>query len=171
MKLIKSPDPILLQTAIAWDFATDSNAAEVEESMVDLMINSNHAIGLAANQVGLTKRVFALQLQNHPTMLSPFAMFNPILISVSTEIQIGLEGCLSFPDLWLEIKRPILIDVEYFDKFGIQCILQLNGIDARCFLHELDHLNGICFTQKVSQLKLAMAQKKQFKRKQNGRTK
>jgi peptide deformylase len=98
----------------------------------------------------------------------PFAMFNPRIISTGSEFQSGSEGCLSFPELWIDVKRPATITVEYFDKLGIQCILTLTGLDARCFLHELDHLNGVCFTDIVSPLKLAMAKKKQQKRKRNG---
>jgi peptide deformylase len=71
--------------------------------------------------------------------------------------------------LWLGVKRPTSIEAEYFDKLGNKCIITLTGIDARCFLHELDHLNGIVFTQKVSPMKLMLARKKQ--RKYNGRTK
>ena len=79
------------------------------------------------------------------------------------------EGCLSFPDLWLKVKRPKSITAEYFDRNGNKCIIELTGIDAKCFQHELDHLDGVCFTSKISPLKLALAIKKQ--RKHNGRTK
>lgn len=168
MKLIKSPDPVLQTPAADWNFQSDGDASEIERQMLEVMANSNNAIGLAANQVGLLKRVFVIQLQNHPTLKEPFAMFNPSVISESEDHQISDEGCLSFPDLWLSVKRPKSVELEYFDKLGNKCIIKLNGIDARCFLHELDHLNGVCFTEKVSQLKLALARKKQQKRKQNG---
>ena len=79
------------------------------------------------------------------------------------------EGCLSFPNLWLAVKRPASINAKYLDRTGKECTIELKGIDARCFLHELDHLDGVCFTDKVSKLKLAMAIKKQ--RKHNGRAK
>ena len=69
----------------------------------------------------------------------------------------------------LHVKRSKKIKVQYVDKHQNNCIIELTDIDARCFLHELDHLNGVCFTDKVSQLKLALALKKQ--RKKNGRTK
>jgi peptide deformylase len=98
-------------------------------------------------------------------------MFNPKLISQSKEIQIDIEGCLSFPDLWIDIPRPVTIVSEYLDKSGKECTIELSNIDARCFLHELDHLDGICFTEKISPLKLALARKKQLQRKRNGRAK
>jgi peptide deformylase len=99
-------------------------------------------------------------------------MFNPKVISVNENLQANEEGCLSFPNLWLDVKRPVSIESEYFDRDGNKCIITLKGIDARCFLHELDHLNGIVFTQKVTPMAVLLAQKKQLnKRKRNGRTK
>jgi peptide deformylase len=168
MKLIKSPNPILNQLAEDWDFTRDTDAAEIEAAMVDLM-TTNNGIGLAANQVGLLKRVFVIKLQNHPTITQPVGMFNPQVISQNENQFVAKEGCLSFPDLWINVPRPVSIESEYFDKNGNQCIITLTGIDARCFLHELDHLNGVCFTDIISPLKLALAIKKQ--RKRNGRTK
>lgn len=168
MKLIVDPDPILKQVAEEWVFDTDHNAEQVEKDMLEIM-NAFKGIGLAGNQVGLLKRVFTIKLKDHPDLTEPFAMFNPKIISQGANEQLVDEGCLSFPDLWLGVKRPTSVEAEYFDKLGNQCIINLTGIDARCFLHELDHLNGIVFTGKVSPMKLMLARKKQ--RKYNGRTK
>lgn len=163
MKLIENHDPILRSRASEWDFAVDTDAEQIEKDMLALM-TEQRGLGLAANQIGLLKRVFVIKLEDH----EPFAMFNPSLLNAVREEELAEEGCLSFPGLFLTIKRPATIEVEYFDKTGKSCIMSLTGIDARCFLHELDHLNGICFTDNVSQLKLALARKKQ--RKYNGRT-
>lgn len=169
MKLIVDPDPILKQTAVEWDFTVDTNAEEVETEMVAIM-KTLHGRGLAGNQVGLLKRVFTIQLDGHPELTEPFAMFNPKVVAINGDHEDTFEeGCLSFPNLWLQVKRPVSITSEYFDKTGKLCIIELTGIDARCFLHELDHLNGTVFTEKVSQMKLLLARKKQ--RKNNGRTK
>jgi peptide deformylase len=165
LKLIDETDPILKLKATPWVFGVDLNAPELEKNMVETMILHN-GVGLAANQVGLLKRVFAITLSNGRQL----CMFNPTVTSTSEELQQGSEGCLSFPDLWLDVERPKTIVSEYFDNAGNSCILVLEGLDARCFLHELDHLNGICFVDKVSKLKLAMANKKRLKRKKNGRT-
>ena len=154
-------DPILKQCAKDWDFSVDANAAAVEKEMIRLM-ELFKGIGLAANQVGLLKRVFVIKLKNNP---EPFAVFNPVVLSESKEFQDGEEGCLSFPDLFLGVKRPKEIDVTYLDKLGNECKIKLSGIDARCFLHELDHLNGVVFTEKISQMKLILARKKQRKSK------
>jgi peptide deformylase len=167
MKLINSPNPILLQRAEEWNFDSDIGADAVEQQMVEIM-QAHGGIGLAGNQVGLLKRVFTIKLQDNDT---PLAMFNPRVISASEHVHLAEEGCLSFPELWLDVKRPCTIDSEYFDKSGNKCTITLTGIDARCFLHELDHLDGKVFTQQVSPMKLLLAQKKQLKRKRNGRTK
>ena len=166
LTLIKFPNSVLTSKATDWQFNTKQSyedAAQVEAEMLELMKASN-GIGLAANQVGLLTRVFTIQLKDQTAL----AMFNPRIISASEELFEAEEGCLSFPDLWIPVKRPIKVEAGYVDKTGKDCIITLTGIDARCFLHELDHLDGICFIEKVSSLKLAMARKKQQKRKNNG---
>ncbi len=168
MQLVQSDDVTLTLIADNWIFDLDESPDQLEKDLIETMISSN-GIGLAANQVGILKRVFAIKLQNHPEIKQPLAMFNPSVISQSKEEDLGEEGCLSFPDLYLYVNRPNTIEAEYFDKSGKKCIITLSDIDARCFLHELDHLNGVCFTDKVSKLKLDLALKKQ--RKLNGRTK
>jgi peptide deformylase len=164
LKLIKDDNPILKTKSEPWNFEKDLNAKELEVDMVQLMITSN-GIGLAANQVGILKRVFAIHLKDQV----PFCMFNPEVVYANMEEELAEEGCLSFPELWIGVKRPKSIAAKYLDRAGKECTIELSGIDARCFLHELDHLNGVCFTDKVSKLKLAMAIKKQ--RKKNGRAK
>jgi peptide deformylase len=164
LKLYLENDPVLKEQAVDWVFGVDQNPAQLEADMIDLMIQCNGR-GLAANQVGITKRVFVIHLIGD---ISPIAMFNPKIINQSSTEKLGEEGCLSFPDLWLNVKRPETIDAEYLDNAGNKRIITLTGIDARCFLHELDHLNGITFNTKVGQVKLAMAIKKKKQRKRNG---
>ena len=167
MKLIKHPYPILKQSATPWLFETAEDfqqATHIEEQMIRLMKLSN-GIGLAAQQVGLLKRVFVMRTQDG----REYGLFNPVILEVNNEKQLGDEGCLSFPDLWLKVERSKSLIAKYLDNTGQERIIQLEGIDARCFLHELDHLDGVCFTDGLSPLKLAMAIKKQ--RKLNGRTK
>jgi peptide deformylase len=159
MQLIKHPNPILKQQATHWDFEKDPGAAELEVSMVQLMIESN-GIGLAANQVGLLKRVFAIHLKDQV----PFCMFNPYILYGDNDLVDGEEGCLSFPDLFLKVPRHKNITVGYVDRQGNKRIIELTGIDSRCFQHELDHLDGVCFTDLISPLKLAMAKKKLIKK-------
>jgi len=166
LKLIKSNAPALKQQSALWSFESPENleqAKQLEIDMVKLMIESG-GIGLAGNQVGLLNRVFAIHLKGRV----PFCMFNPSLLAYSEDYIDGPEGCLSFPDLFFPVKRYSAITAEYFDRSGNKCIIELKDTDARCFQHELDHLNGVCFTEKISPLKLAFAIKKQKKRKSNG---
>lgn len=161
MKLIHEHDPVLKEKAESWDFKNHVNAAVIEREMLETMRASN-GIGLAANQVGLLRRVFVMKLQDGREI----GCFNPwIMLGDNDKIE-GEEGCLSFPNLWLKVKRDNKITASYLDNTGKQCIIELEGIDARCFQHELDHLDGVTFTEYVSDLKLQLARKKQ--RKLNG---
>lgn len=161
LKLHKEDDPILKQSAEQWDFDDHVNAAVIEREMIELMKSSN-GIGLAGNQVGLLRRVFVMRTTDG----REFGCFNPWIMFGDNDFITGDEGCLSFTNLWLKVPRHNKITASYLDNAGKPCIIELEGLDARCFQHELDHLNGITFTEYVSDLKLTMARKKQ--RKLNG---
>ena len=167
LKLITAPNPILNTPAEPWVFKDEQDfelARQTEIDMVQLMVES-HGIGLAAQQAGLTKRVFAIHLKDK----IPFCMFNPSILHGDNNIVESEEGCLSFPELFLKVPRHKNVTVRYLDRQGKECIIELSGIDARCFQHELDHLDGVCFTSYISPLKLALAKKKLLKkRKRNG---
>lgn len=169
LQLITYPNPILLQQLQDFDFTNPIiDPKELEEQMIILMAKEN-GIGLSANQVGINARVFVIKTENLKGVYTPFAVFNPKVLAEDPEEELGEEGCLSFPGLFFKVKRPIHVVAEFFDRDGNQCIIRFDGIDARCFLHELDHLNGICFTSKISKMKLDLALRKQ--RKLNGRAK
>ena len=161
MTLVVEPDPILKQKAENWDFKNHINAAVIEREMLETM-NASGGIGLAGNQVGLLRRVFVMKLTNNREI----GFFNPTILLGDNNLIDDREGCLSFPNLWLKIPRHNKITAMYLDNTGKQCIIELDGIDSRCFQHELDHLDGITFTEHVSNLKLNIARKKQ--RKLNG---
>ena len=169
LKLIHYPNKILDKTLPEFDFNNPIiDPRDLEEQMVQLMIESN-GVGLAANQVGLEARVFVMRTEKLQGVFTPFALFNPKIIVTAPEEEVEEEGCLSFPNLFFKVKRPSHVVAEFFDRDNNKCIIRFDDIDARCFLHELDHLNGVCFIEKVSKLKIDLALKKQ--RKQNGRTK
>jgi peptide deformylase len=161
MTLVPENDPILKQSAERWDFENHINAAVVERELIETM-TAHNGIGLAANQVGLLRSVFVMKLSDGRTL----GFFNPAILLGDNESAVGEEGCLSFPNLWLKVPRHNKITAMYLDNTGKRCIIELEGIDSRCFQHELDHLEGITFTDHVSALKLQMARKKQ--RKLNG---
>lgn len=117
------------------------------------------AVGLAANQCGLAWRMFVMG-----TDFAEFVCINPEIIEYSEEIECKKEGCLSFQHLSLAVKRPRKIKVRYYDQDFELVECEFEGLLARCFQHELDHLNGITFTSKVSNLRLKMAEKKRKKK-------
>ena len=163
MQLVKAPDEWLEKTVKPFDFET-MDAVEVSGKMCEIMMAQN-GIGLSANQVGLDAQIFVMRPMNHSEIKKPFAIINPVVLDVSEEKQNGPEGCLSYPGLVLHVNRPIKILTQFLDLNGKECIIEFSGIDARCFLHEYDHLNGVTFTDRVSKLKLSMATKKLKKQK------
>ncbi len=153
------PHTSLVESSTDWVFGSDGDAKELEKSMIEFML-SNNGIGLAANQLGFTKNVFVIGSKNIPGFPEPFAVFNPKILKFSEETELFKEGCLSYPDLWLNVKRPKSIVVEYQNSNGDTIEAEMDGLVARCFQHEYDHLMGICFVDKVSAMKLQLAMKK-----------
>jgi peptide deformylase len=92
-------------------------------------------------------------------------VFNPVIKEVSEEMVLDEEGCLSYPDLFLKIKRPSWVVAEYQDSQGAIKEIRIDGYLGKCFQHEYDHLNGVCFVDRVSQMKLQLALKKTRKKK------
>lgn len=159
MEFKLGPHKSLIQKSEFWDFSKDASAEELEKEMIRFMIDSK-GIGLAANQIGLTKRVFVMGSYNIPGFPEPFALFNPRILEASTELVLDEEGCLSYPGLFLKLKRPSWVIAEYQNNKGDIIEARFEGYLSKCFQHELDHLDGVCFVDKVSPLKLNLAMKK-----------
>jgi peptide deformylase len=156
--LVKSDDSNLYSPLPEFDFANPPiSPVELASNLVETCKKYN-GIGLSANQCGLPFRVFVAGIDTEFV-----AFFNPKLISASDNLVNMQEGCLSYPNLFLNIKRPDRIDVEYQDYLGQTKTTTFTGITARCFLHELDHMNGIVYTSKVGPLALQMATKRKKK--------
>jgi peptide deformylase len=115
-------------------------------------------IGLSANQCGIRARVFIIGTDQFQ-----IACINPKVIKSSADLQKDNEGCLSFPALYLKIARPIWCDVGFYDESGQYKEMRLEGLTARCFLHELDHMNGVKFTSHVGPVSIQLAKQKQQK--------
>ena len=120
-------------------------------------------IGLSGNQVGLPFRMFVMG--GHPQIENGKVRncFNPLVNDVSPETVVMKEGCLSFPFLFLSIKRPKWVNVKYTDENGETIDEYLHGMSARIFQHENEHMNGYVFTDLVSKMKLDRAKKAQSK--------
>ena len=155
MELIKAPNEFLEKQVKPFDFE-NMDTEKISKDMVDTMLKYK-GIGLASNQVGLDAQIFVMGEEN------PITVINPIITEVGPERVEMEEGCLSFPGLYFKVKRPAVVSVQYLDTKQKECIIKLEGLHARVFLHEYDHLQGITFDQRISKLRLEMAKKKQEK--------
>ena len=157
-KLIEAETPIMKVRLSGC--SPDLDRDDVEEKLLDSMKNYN-GIGLSANQIGIMERVFVMysDVKKRETI----TCFNPEIVTKSdTEILMD-EGCLTYPGLWLKVKRPDGIEVQYEDKSGEIQHQAMFGLECRIFLHEYDHMEGMDFTQKVSKIKLNRALKRKSK--------
>jgi peptide deformylase len=154
----------LNQSSDDWNFDSDQDPEKIEYDMIRIMVDNN-GIGLAANQIGLNKRIFVMGSEKASGFPLPFALFNPKIIEASEDQILDYEGCLSFPGVYLNVKRPAWVIAEFQNSKGDIIEAKIDGYMSKCFQHELDHLNGVCFVDKVSKLKLQLAMKKMRKNK------
>lgn len=172
MKLILAPDSFLEIQVREFDYSK-YNPATMSFDMIKLM-NDQGGLGLAANQVGINSQIFVMKPVLNKTdvnWLGSVTVINPKIVAVSEETFTEVEGCLSYPGIFLKVNRPRKIAVEYdmLTQNGDTVIhvgQTYEDIDARIFLHEYDHLFGIQFIDRVSNLKKQMSLKKLSKNKQ-----
>jgi len=157
----KWPDSVLLTACKDWDFANPPlNSTQLEQDLIDTML-AEQGIGLAANQVGIGYRVIAQQFVGNGQVV---VMYNPRLISASDELWQHPEGCLSFPGVSLDIARSQEVTALWHDRNGEEETRVLTDMDAKCFLHELEHLEGRVFKEHVSELRFAQGIKRAKKK-------
>ena len=158
VELLGNTDPYLKRVAEPFDFLSPPyDPKELFEAMKTLMIE-NRGIGLAAPQVGINLRMFIIGDPENPDTIIP--VFNPKIIDDTMgENVLYEEGCLSFPDLFVKIKRPSTIKVRYTTHEGVTDTIKFSGFTARIFQHEFDHLNGILFTSRANSFNLERAKK------------
>ena len=155
MQLVKHNDPILITQCQPFNFQEPPFAPiEFSNELVKAMYEWN-GLGLAANQVGVPYRVFAMRGQPQN-----FVCFNPRIVLPSSEQIILDEGCLSFPGLVVKVKRPRHIRVRFDTPNGDTRTETFIGMSARVFQHELDHLNGLLYFNKANRYHKEIALKK-----------
>ena len=154
-KLLESNNPLLSITLS--ECSKELDRKELKDNLIETM-NNFTGIGLSANQCGVMERAFVMYSDVKKKEI--IACFNPKIIYESEEKITMDEGCLTFPGLWLKVKRPDGIEVEYEDENGEKQEKAMFGLEARIFQHEYDHMQGINFTKKVSRLKLNRAKKR-----------
>tara|TARA_A100001035_G_scaffold41397_1_gene28633 strand:+ start:501 stop:998 length:498 start_codon:yes stop_codon:yes gene_type:complete len=128
---------------------------EIKKNMTDIMLQ-NGGIGLSANQVGLDAKLFIMGENESNISL----IINPKVLQHTKDTVLELEGCLSFPNVYVKVTRPKEILVEYYDETLELKRTAVKGYTTKVFLHEWDHLHGITFKDRVSKLKWDMATKK-----------
>lgn len=136
----------------------ETNVEHLSKEMFMIMW-LNGGIGLAAPQVGIAVRMFVMGPQQGPN----YVCINPEIVEAAEEQENAAEGCLSFPSLWLNIKRPKWVHARYTTLSGETVEQRFEGLLARCYTHELEHLDGITFTKYSSQLGLKLARARQLK--------
>ena len=162
IQVFQYPHETLLQKSTDWT-KQDSiqgydDIEKFEHDYVKLMIDEM-GMGLAANQVGITKRFFAIGHDSFDTFKKPVIIWNPQIKNFSEEKVVDVEGCLSFKGIWLKVERPKIVEVQYETTQGETKTAKLDGMESKCFQHECDHLDGITFNKRVSKLRWDMAQK------------
>jgi len=153
IKLLKEGDEQLRKVCEPYSFDVDGDPTELVKAMTKIMFENN-GIGLAAPQCGIMKRLF---IMGNDQKL--FVCINPEIIKGQGEDR-DLEGCLSFPDLWMRVKRYKSVEVKYQDINGQIIESNLTGLVSRVFQHELDHLDGVCFDTRVGPATLDLAREK-----------
>ena len=156
--MVDESDPILRERIEEFDFENPPVDPNVFASTLVETCREHNGFGLSANQCGFRHRVFVMGAAEEYV-----AFFNPKIVASSAEESLLTEGCLSFPALALKILRPQKIEVEYQDFLGEKHTGTFDGLTAHIFQHELDHLNGICYTDRAKPMALKMGLKKRGK--------
>lgn len=142
------PHPVLREKSK--DIATvDAHIQQLAEDMVNTMYKGN-GIGLAANQIGVNKRIFVTDCSSDKK--SPMVFINPVIIHKAGE-KVGEEGCLSMPGIYAKVKRAEQIVAEYLNEKGEKKTIEAKGLLAVCIQHEIDHLDGVLFFDYLSSVK------------------
>ena len=162
IQVFQYPHETLLQSSTEW---TKNNSIQgyndIEKFEADMLKSmlDERGMGLAANQIGITKRFFAIGHESFDTFQKHVIIWNPQVINFSEEKVIDVEGCLSFKDIFVKVERPKIIEIQYETTQGDTKFAKLDGMESKCFQHELDHLDGITFNKRVSKLRWDMANK------------
>jgi len=133
------------------------------KTLLDDMLETMYAapgIGLAAPQIGVMKRVVVMDVSDDKDKPEPLKLINPEIIWESEDTSVYQEGCLSIPEQYADVERPAEVGMRYMDENGETHEIEADGLLATCIQHEIDHLDGILFTDYLSALKRNMIIKK-----------
>ena len=164
-QILIEPNKLLRQISKSVESVGDEERRLMDD-MLDTMYDAP-GIGLAAIQIGVSKRIIVMDISRDENKKEPMYFVNPVIKNKNEEKAKYEEGCLSVPDQFAEIERPNTCEVEYLDYNGEKKLLKAEGLLATCIQHEMDHLEGILFIDYLSKLKKSMIIKKLSKIKAN----
>ncbi|MEE8534606.1 MAG: peptide deformylase [Kiloniellales bacterium] len=167
LPIIIAPDPRLKQVC-----APVARVDDEIRALIDDLLETMHqapGVGLAAPQVGVSKRILVVDVARDKMPSQPQRLINPELLWVSDEKVAYEEGCLSLPEYYAEVERPAAIRVRHLDTHGKVQELSAEGLLATCIQHEMDHLEGILFVDHLSALRRNMILRKLRKAKKADR--
>jgi peptide deformylase len=151
LPIITLPDPILRKISDPVE-TIDKAVVKLMDDMLESMYDAP-GIGLAAIQVGVPKRIIVIDASEDDETRKPLAMVNPEIIALGQTTRLYEEGCLSIPDIRVDIERPETVTVRYIDRNGKEQELAADGLLATAIQHELDHLDGQLIIDFLSRLK------------------
>jgi peptide deformylase len=153
---LESP-PLPIHTLGSRELRTSARRiSKVDEGIRDLardMLRSMYSaqgIGLAAPQVGIHKQLLVIDLDIEEAATPPLVLINPEITAFGSSLNTYEEGCLSIPKVYLNVVRPSIVEVSYRDELGRPRRIKADGLLARCIQHEMDHLNGVLFVDRVT---------------------
>ncbi len=158
--VLRLPEAILKQPCAPVE-RIDDDALELARDLLDTMRASPACVGLAANQIGMSRRAFAVDVTGHRKARSchgEFVLFNPELLLAHGPV-VAREGCMSVPDLTGDVPRPAKVVVRGLTPDGRERVLEVDAFEARAVLHELDHLDGLLFLDRVTSADAVFARK------------
>ena len=162
-KILQEPDPILRQISQPVE-TVGIEEQQLMDDMLQTMLDAP-GIGLAAIQIGVPRRVIVLNISQEKNKKNPMYFVNPVIKNKSNELSRYEEGCLSLKNVFVEVDRPNMCEVEYLDYNGEKRNLKCDGLLATCIQHEVEHLNGVLMVDYLTKLKKTMIIKKLFKQK------
>lgn len=157
-EIVLFPDPILKTVCQPVDW-NDPSTPQLVQDLIDT-VAASPGVGLAAPQIGIAKRAFVVDVRPKPGA-GLLVLLNPEIVT-SSEPKTGREGCLSIPDFTAKVRRPQEIVVRGLSPDGSPVVVHSSGLEAVCIQHEIDHLDGILFLDRVASLKRDVFRRKDF---------
>jgi len=162
--VVRLPEHVLKRVADpVTDIGPDEKALAAD--LLDTMSDSPHSVGVAAPQIGVSVRAFCVDVTGHKKADSchgAFVLFNPVLI-LARHLELGREGCMSVPDLTGNVARATEVVVRGLTPEGTTRVIEANAFEARALLHELDHLDGLLFLDRVGSLSTDVFRRKRYR--------